>query len=235
MTSFSDQAILWIKNNQKSLIRKFADINTYPPVQNPSTYFMAGSPGAGKTEYSKAFIMELLKKEPQRKIVRIDADEIRDILPQYNKSNATEMGEAAGRGVAKLFDHVLERKQDALIDTTFTPYEVAYRNIERAIGRKRKVAIFYIYQDPLIAWDFTKKREKLEGRSIPKIFFIETFFAAKDNVNKIKAEFKTDVELNLIMKEKDNLGVEKTEFKIDNVDSYIKMEYTKQSLEELLQ
>lgn len=231
----STDAIQWVKDNKKIIIQKFADLSIYLPVQNPTTYFMAGSPGAGKTEYSKSFIKELLEKEPRRKIVRIDADEVRDMLPQYNRTNATEMGEASGLGVAKLFDYVHEKKQDALIDSTFTPYEVALRNINRAVGKGRKIAIFYIYQDPIIAWDFTKKREKLEGRPIPKSFFIQSFFEAKENVNKIKVEFGKTIQLNLIKKKSDNLGVEKTFFNIDNVDSHLKIEYTTQSLEELLQ
>lgn len=48
------------KDNKKIIIQKFADLSIYLPVQNPTTYFMAGSPGAGKTEYSKSFIKELL-------------------------------------------------------------------------------------------------------------------------------------------------------------------------------
>ena len=47
---------------------------------------MAGSPGAGKTEYSKRFV-DGVKKDTGASIVRIDGDEIREILPQYNGSN----------------------------------------------------------------------------------------------------------------------------------------------------
>jgi hypothetical protein len=66
-------------------------------------------------------------------------------------------------------------------------------------------------------------------------FFIQSFFEAKENGNKIKVEFGKIIQLNLIKKKSDNLEVEKTFFNIDNVDSHLKIEYTTQSLEELLQ
>ena len=53
---------------------------------SPESYFMAGSPEAGKTEYSKRFV-DGVKKDTGASIVRIDGDEIREILPQYNSSN----------------------------------------------------------------------------------------------------------------------------------------------------
>ena len=95
------------------------------------------------------------------------------------------------------------------------------------------VGIFYVYQDPLIAWEFTKIRERKEGRSVPKKAFIEAYFNAKNNVNKIKAEFGKKVTVELIIKDYKN-GVEKVVFSIDKVDSFLKNEYNSKSLEKLL-
>lgn len=226
----SEEAILHVKHNKKELIRKFADVSVFVPVKDPIIYMMAGSPGAGKTEYSKRFIEELNAQAPNRRIVRIDTDEVRDWLPQYRKNNSSECQEAAALGVAKLFDYVLEKDQDALIDATFTPYEVAYRNVKRSLHHKRKVGVLYIYQDPIKAWQFTKAREISEGRPVPKDYFIKSFLDAKSNVNKIKKEFGKEVQLTLIVKNWNNLGVEKLYFNIDNVDGYIKKEYNLQSL-----
>ena len=95
--------------------------------------------------------------------------------------------------------------------------------------------IFYIYQDPIIAWDFTKKREALEGRKIPKSAFIEAFFGAKENVNKIKEIFQDKIKIFLVVKNLNNDDdTEKSKFNIDNIDNYLKVNYTKKSLEELL-
>ena len=51
----------FIKKNKKLLFEKFACDKIYKPRENPILLFMAGSPGAGKTEYSKALI-EIAKK-----------------------------------------------------------------------------------------------------------------------------------------------------------------------------
>ncbi|MBI4036116.1 zeta toxin family protein [Candidatus Daviesbacteria bacterium] len=225
----------FIKTHKPQLCQKFASLEEYPPVEKPSAYFMAGSPGAGKTEFSKSFIKELSEKEPTRRIVRIDADEIRDFIPFYDKTNAYRIQGAAALGVEKLLDCTLQNNQDFILDATFADLEKSRTNILRCLHKKRKIAVVYLYQDPVVAWQFTKKREKLEGRKIPLDMFINAFFAAKENVNKIKKEFKNykEVELWLIIKNLEQ-GIEKTYFNIDNVDSYLKIDYTAESLKEKL-
>lgn len=190
---------------------------------------MAGSPGAGKTEFSKSFIQEFEEKHPPRKIVRIDADDIREFIPAYTKHNSSEVQGAASLGVEKLLDCVLANGQDFLLDATFADYEKSRLNVKRCLKRDRKVGVIYLYQDPLIAWNFTKKREIMEGRPIPNHVFINAFFAAKLNVQKIKDEFKKDIELWLINKNLEN-DVEKTFFNIDNIDSYLKIKYNTETL-----
>ncbi len=190
---------------------------------------MAGSPGAGKTEFSKGFIKQLQGKEPTRRIVRIDADEIRDILPGYNHKNAWELQPAASLGVEKLLDFVFHNDQDFLLDGTFSNFEIAKRNIQRCIKHNRKIGLLYLFQDPVTAWKFTKIREAREGRNIPINAFVDEFFKSKECVNNIKKEYGNFVELSLIKKDF-NQGIERTEFNIDNVDSYLKVEYTKETL-----
>ncbi len=229
-----DLAISYVKENKKALYAKFADPTIYKPVLAPVAYFMAGSPGAGKTETSKAFIAELEAKEPARRIVRIDADEIRDWIPYYDHKNASEVQLGAGLGLAKLFDFVLEKKLDFLLDGTFAELTKSRSNIVRCLDHKRKVAILFLYQEPVTAWSFTCKREALEGRHVPLDFFIESFIKARENVNLIKREFGQQVELNLFIKNTDQT-IAKTEFNIDNVDSYIKMLYTSQDIKGLIE
>lgn len=225
-----NQAKKWVKKNKKYLIEKFANLIDFPPVKNPFTIFMAGCPGAGKTEFSKSFIKSY---DPSTKIVRIDADEIRDLIPQYKEGNAYRVQGAAAIGVEKIFDYVQEHKQNVILDGTFSDYNIAVDDVKRALGRDRKVGIMYIYQEPEIAWEFTKKREKIEGRHVDKKMFISSFFNSKETVNRIKKEFGKDIELNLAIKNYEN-GLEKTQFKIDSLDSYINMKYTVEDLESLL-
>lgn len=224
-----EEAIKFIKQHKKELCLKFADPMIYPSIKDPSAYFMAGSPGAGKTEYSKSFIKILEAKEPTRKIVRIDADEIKQFIPQYTGKNSDHVQGASALGVDKLIDCVFKNKQDFLLDGTMARYSISYRNIVRSLDKDRKTGIVYLYQDPLLAWKFTKIREVEEGRMVPKDLFIDAFFSSKDNVNKIKTEFGNKIELWLIIKDFEK-GIEKTYFNIDNIDNYLKIDYNREEL-----
>lgn len=67
----SEAAYKWVSRHREDIIKKFASADIYMPDTRPITVFMAGSPGAGKTEISKSFI-----KTFEQPPVRIDADEI---------------------------------------------------------------------------------------------------------------------------------------------------------------
>jgi len=224
------QAKEWVKKNKTFLISKFANLQEFPGMTNPFTIFMAGSPGAGKTEFSKSLIKTY---DPNTKIVRIDADEIRDLIPNYTGANAYKVQGAAAIGVEKLFDSVQKHGQNAIIDGTFSDFNKGLDDIKRALKRNRKVGIFYIYQDPIIAWEFTKKREAVEGRHVSKGMFINSFFLARENVNKIKELLGDKIELHLVEKNYTN-ELENTKFNIDKVDNYLKLKYTKEDLAQLL-
>ncbi len=162
-------------------------------------------------------------------IVRIDPDEIRDALPGYVGGNAFLFQGASSLGVEKIYDSVLKNRQNVLLDGTLSNYSVALKNIRRSIEKNRKIGIFYLYQDPFIAWEFTKKREFLEGRNIPKDSFIDSFFSARENINKLKNLYKENIIVYLVEKNFKN-GVEKIFPDVKNVDNHIKLSY---SLEEL--
>lgn len=233
MSDLSDKALQYVKNNRKLICNKFADPSIYLPTDHPFTIFMAGEPGAGKTEFSKSYIKELIEKIPGIKIVRIDPDDIREIFVEYTGNNSHEFQRACGQGVEYLFDHVQEKKINAILDGTFVHYEKQKKNISRALGRRRKVEIFYIYQSPLTAWDWTKKREAVEGRHVSREVFIEAYLKSRENVNKIKKEFGSEVELSLVLKDVNN-QVEKTYFNIDQLDSFLKESYNREELERIL-
>lgn len=221
-------ALNFIKREKKKIIDEYVGASKAKPVKNPISLFMAGSPGAGKTEFSKSLI-GLLEKP----FVRIDADEIRDKIPGYNGKNSDIVQRACNVGVEKLYDFVLYNSYNCIMDSTFCNYKKQVSNIERALNRGRLVGVFFIYQDPIIAWEFTKKREKLEGRRVPKDVFIDKFFNSIETANKIKEFFKKDV--NLYFLEKNIKNVEKDfRMNIDRVDIYIKKKYDIKSLDKLL-
>ena len=71
-------ALEFVKTHKKDLIERFCPETICHSVANPVSLFMAGSPGAGKTEVSKGLI-----KKFNDVPVRIDADEIRSFCPGY--------------------------------------------------------------------------------------------------------------------------------------------------------
>jgi UDP-N-acetylglucosamine kinase len=223
----SDEAHRWVKENELVLIEKFAPLSEHEKGVPAISLFMAGSPGAGKTEVSKRLIQRFVQKP-----VRIDADEIRAECQGYTGGNAHVFQKAANKGVNILYDHALGEGLNLILDATFAHAEVQ-QNIQRSLDKQRRVEIFFIYQDPIVAWDFTKKREVLEGRRVTKDKFIDAFVKSRENVNAMKREFGDRVELNLIEK---NIQEESERLQLDiaGVDSYLKKIYTRNELESLL-
>lgn len=216
----------------KELYQKFADSQIYTPNEKPTTFFMAGSPGAGKTESSIRFINNL-NKEIGLNVVRIDADEIRKLFPDYNGQNAHLFQEAATLGVNKIYDYANKKKYNILLDGTFSIEKYAFININTALKYSREVYVLYIFQDPKIAWEFTLKREKLENRKITLDRFISAFLDAKTNVDKVKEKYGKNIKVNLIEKDFEN-NTEKIQFNITCIDNYINFNYTSQSLYDIL-
>ena len=229
MSSISLEAAKFIKANKKQIIQKFAGDHICESDANPISIFMAGSPGAGKTEFSK-----WLLKYAKIKAVRIDPDEIKECIPQYTGKNSNEVQGASALAVEYLYDYVLKKKKNMLLDGTFSDYKKSYSNVKRSVDKNRHIDIYYLYQDPLIAWKFTKIRGEKEGRFIPKDFFVESFFNAINNVDKVKKEFGKNVTLHLVIKDYENGFENKFRLDIVAVDGFIENKYTKVSLKKAL-
>lgn len=146
-------AVEWVKSNRKLIQNRFASISTYPAVEKPFSIFMAGAPGVGKTEFSKSFLEVYHSVDKNNKIVRIDTDEVREMIPGYNGENASLFQRAAALGIEYVIDYAQYNSQNICVDTTFGSLTKANQNISRAIGRNRNTGIFYLYQDPRISWE----------------------------------------------------------------------------------
>lgn len=226
-TRQAQSALSWVKVNKNKIIRTFAGLAEHVSDVKPVTLFMAGSPGAGKTEVSKRLI-DRFRQKP----MRIDADEIRTQCPGYVGSNAHIFQRAANKGVNILYDYALHKNINVILDGTFA-YTDAQTNIERSLNHNRKVEIFFVYQDPLQAWDFTKKREEIERRKVSREIFINAFIKAKENVNYAKRYFGDSIELNILIKDFEaNIG--HLELNKTTVDPYLKKVYTRDELEKLI-
>ena len=223
----SEGALTWVKNNKKSIIEHFSKGVEYVSDTAPVTLMMAGSPGAGKTEISKRLIQRFNEKP-----IRIDADEVRSLCDGYTGSNANLFQRAANKGVNILYDHALNKKINVILDGTFA-YSGVEDNISRSLKRGRKVEIFYVFQDPIQSWEFTKKREVEEYRNDSKEVFIDTFFRSQENIKKVKTIFGDLIEINLIIKDFEK-GLERLKLDVSGVDNFINNVYSKENLEKLL-
>lgn len=224
-----EQAIAWVKSHKADLVARFADPDKYPSVDNPVSIFMAGSPGAGKTEFSKRFIEGLGEST-----ARLDQDEVREILPGYDGHNSDVFQKAASRGIEILHDSVLAHGQNFLLDTTFSSPAKAMTNVERSLNRGRKIHVIYVYQDPAVAWEFTKRREAVEGRRVPKEVFIRGFLGARMVTNEIMRTFGGAVTLMLVLKNYDKLNQEEWRLGLKDLDSDLPKAYTTEELERLI-
>jgi len=227
------RAIAFAKEHRTRIARELACVQTYPGEDHPVSIFMAGSPGAGKTEVSKALIAGL--DGMGSKTLRIDPDDLRGFLPEYCGNNSRLFQRAVNSIVERLHDLVRSQRQSFLLDGTMSNVDVAKRNVERSLRRNRLVAIVYVYQDPLLAWEFVKAREMTEGRNIPKTEFIRQLFSAKEAVLELKKSFRLQIRVDVIIKNTDgtNRSVE-LNADVAKIDGLVTFGYSQDRLDQIL-
>lgn len=225
------EADAFANTNKDQIAKEVTSVDIFLPEQNPVSVFMAGSPGAGKTESSKNLIQKFSKDG--RKIIRIDPDELRSRVPGYTGNNSYLFHGAVSILVERIHDLVLKNKQSFIFDGTFSRVNIARKNIERSLSRGRFVQILYVYQDPIQAWSFVQVRELLEGRRIEKEHFITQYFAARDSVNCLKKEFGNQIKVDLLVKNIDGSDQYYKE-NIDIVDNHVSERYNVQALNNVL-
>ena len=136
------QAIQFAKRNKVRIAKEFTDSAKYAPDAIPISMFMAGSPGAGKTEFSKSLI-KILEADEEHRVIRIDGDEVRPMIPGYTGNNSRLFQGAISLIVEKMHDFVLHNRQSFILDSTFAQYEKAADNVRRSLKKDRFVFIFY--------------------------------------------------------------------------------------------
>jgi len=225
--NIQEKALDYARKNKKRIARELTSTQKYMPEAVPVSVFMAGSPGAGKTEASKALLSRYTNNQ---QILRIDQDELREYFEDYNGDNSWLFQKPSTILVEKIHDLALDQCQSFILDSTLSSYEKAVDNIRRSIKRQRFVQIIYVYQDPTFAWDFVRAREIVEGRRVLKDRFIEQYFAARNVVNNLKQKFSKAIEVDLLLKNID--GSDKVyKANIDAIDNHIPEKYTKIDLE----
>lgn len=221
----------YARKNKVPIAKEITNIENFLPDEFPVSVFMAGSPGAGKTETSRNLIQKFTAD--RHMALRIDSDELRTRFVDYTGKNSDLFVGATSIIADKIHDFALENKQSFVFDGTFSNLARSRENIKRSLKRKRFVQIVYVYQEPQQAWNFVKAREIQDGRKIPRNAFIEQYFTARKNVNLLKEEFKTDIRVDLVVKNIDGTDFNYSE-NIDVIDSYMPEKYNQDDLENLI-
>ena len=228
----SEKAIEFARTNKKDIVKKLTNSEQFPSDEIPVSVFMAGSPGAGKTESAINLISKFSK---DKNILHIDTDNLREEFEDYNGTNSSLFQGATSIIADKMQDCALKQKQSYVFDGTLTNLERTRDNIDRNLSpkRNRKVFIVYVYQDPVQAWKFVIEREKKDGRMVPKDSFIDKYLAARENVNFLKKEYGNKIKVDIIVKNLDGSDFKYRE-NIDMVDNYVPEAYSRSKLEELI-
>lgn len=187
----------WVKDNKKRIAREFVRRIDLSRSERPVGIITAGLPGAGKTEFTQ----ELLKQTLGHPL-RIDMDEIATLIEGYRPEIADKFRIGASAIMNRIFDEALKTNIDFVLDGTFAGSQ-SVRNVERAINHGYTIKLYYIYQHPKIAWDFTQAREKVEYRSIDKVGFMDTYFRLHENLRLLE-NYKERITTSLILKNVDN-------------------------------
>lgn len=224
-------AIEYAKKHRNEIARRLTDPAIFVPEANPVSVFMAGSPGAGKTEASIELIN--LKGADGAKVLRIDPDELRELLPGYTGENSWLYQRAVIPIVERIHDLALKQKQSFLLDGTLSSYGVAEKNAQRSLEKGRMVQILYVYQEPQQAWQFVQARETAEGRRIQPEDFVRQYFAARDVVNRLKAMFGKDIRVDLLMKNNDG-SHQFYRAGVDQIDNHIPEKYSVDDVRHML-
>lgn len=195
------------------------------PEAEPAAFFMAGLPGSGKTEISKNLI-----KESRVKLLRIDMDEIAELIPGYTPETADSFRKPATTVLSECLSYALHHNISFLMDGTFGSAQ-AIKNIERSLKHNFRIKIAYALQDPRIAWQFTVAREKVEHRSIKFNGFIEAYYETLNNLKTILEDYEKYITVDIAIKTSDNkVGKWLRNVSRQQFDEVAKKDYNKDEL-----
>lgn len=156
-------------NTRKALHDKIiADVKGGQPcqVQNqPIAIFTGGAPGSGKTTFLKKFAD--WANDPT-KIVKIDADLIREKLPEYKGWNAFNTHQETRDIVNKLLNDIGNPcEHDIIYDGTMNKADNYKPLITKLKGMGYKIFIIYIEVPKEISIERAMKRYQNSGRYVP--------------------------------------------------------------------
>lgn len=177
-----DEAKKWVKDkkNQQRVVDACVGSE---PRSDKLAFFMAGIPGAGKTELAKG-----LQGSPRGDHIVIEHDQLVEHIDGYKPENYYNFRRAGSTLVTKLFEHCLEHGYSFIFDGTLS-HDNGYKNIKKALNHGFSVIVVYVHQDINSAWKLTQDRELVKKRAIERTGFIETCQKITTSLRKIFATF----------------------------------------------
>ena len=223
----AEKAVQEAKLLKKKVAKKMVD--HLPQEESAVSVFMAGSPGAGKTETARNMI-KTFRKEYGVDLVHIENDELRKEFEDYDGINSPLFQKAATLLVEAIHDRALKRDVSFILDSTLSNFEKAKDNIQRSLKRNRYVLIIFVYQEPEQAWCLVKAREIVEGRRVPEDVFVKQFMESQRVVSELKKFFKEHIDIMFIEKNMDGNN-ERPHFNVSDIDALLRKKYNRESLE----
>jgi predicted ABC-type ATPase len=170
------------------IINKFKEEVVCITEGQPIAIFMGGSPASGKSSFLRKYSPYLLKEE----ILKVDADEIRAMLPEYDGYNAAQ----THLETKDIVNTLLSNKNIGIPCDFDLIYDGTMNSVKSYIPlmdilRKRGYKIFIVYMDKVPKDVIIKRaleRYKKSGRFVP-LEVIEDFFEkGKTAFNDLKKE-----------------------------------------------
>jgi len=161
-----EEAKVWVKDkaNQQRIVDQF--FSDYKPLKMKFAIFMAGIPGAGKTEFVENFNSAV-------KLASIEHDKLVEYIDGYKPQDYYNYRKAGSVLVSRILDECLKHGYGFIFDGTLS-HKGGYRNIEKALKKQYRVQVVYIVQEAKLAWELTQDRELVKKRAIEKAGFIDT-------------------------------------------------------------
>jgi hypothetical protein len=125
------------------------------------------------------------------------------VIPGYSGGNSYLYHRAMTKILERVLDRVFEKRISFLLDGTLASIDVAKRNISRVLASQRIAQVIYVYQEPMLAWQFVQAREITEGRNIPLDAFVAQYLAARRNVVELRKCYGDRFYVDLIIKNND--------------------------------
>lgn len=181
-----EEAKRWVKDkaNQDKVAAKF--FKQHKTSKTKTAFFMAGIPGAGKTEFTQNTM-----REASPELIPIEHDQLVEYIEGYKPEAYYNYRKAGSRLVTRIFNDCLDNEYPFVFDGTLS-HENGIRNINKCLKKGYRVVVVYIVQEANAAWELTKARELVKKRAIERKGFINTCNKINANLLKIFRAHKND-------------------------------------------